>query len=268
MVTIFRPDGYQDWTYFIVYFVLSVVLVGLNSFIRRKRRKLLRNMKNYLLPIIYIVIAYVCFSLLIPGIYHSIYNGINEDATYIIVHIFPVIDMIFFSLIVLITYLSDPHTVKFIKMLHFLNTGYAVGHVTLFSPEDVEFYYLCVYFVIRNFSFNWIVQKVQRYVIIPAPVPGWIMIYLVSLAINFIPFTGLGRLVISKSFYSQILQLTLPIQSYRLPQDYFAYYSNNLPSMSTFNPSLNTNIQISSVFIIWVLLSITQKYHISKIEGK
>lgn len=128
-----------------------------------------------------------------------------------------------------------------------------------------------MYFVIRNFVFNWVVKNVQKYVIVPVPVPGWIMIYLVSLATNFIPFTGLGKLVVSRSFYSQILQLTLPIQSYKLPIDYFVYYNNNLSSttMTTFNPSLNTNIQISSVFIIWVLMSVTQKYHVSsKVEWK
>lgn len=150
-------------------------------------------------------------------------------------------------------------------MLHFLNTGYAIGHVILFSPDDVEFYYLSVYFVIRNIVLNWVVQKAQKYVVVPVPLPGWIIVYLVSLATNFIPLVGLGRLVVSKSFYSQILQLTLPIQSYKLPKDYFVYYANKLPSISTFNPSLQTNIQISSVFIIWVLTSITQKYHISKI---
>lgn len=153
-------------------------------------------------------------------------------------------------------------------MIYFLNTGYAIGHVILFSPEDVEFYYVCVYFVIRNVSFNWIVQKVQKFVIVPGPLPGWMAVYLLSLGVNFIPFTGVGRLVVSKSFYSQILQLTLPIQSYKPPNDYYAYYANQLPSISTFNSSLQTNIQISSVFIIWVLISITQKYHISKIEWK
>ena len=107
-------------------------MIILNGFDRNK--KLLKNLKNYLLPIFYIVFVYACFTMLIPGIYHSIYNGINEDAAYVIVHIFPVIDMIFFSLIVLITYFCDHHAIKFIKMLHFLNTGYAVGHVILFSP--------------------------------------------------------------------------------------------------------------------------------------
>ena len=75
MTTIFRPEGYQDWIYFVVYFVLSIVLVGINDYGKRKR--LLRNMKNYLLPICYIAFAYASFMLLIPGIYHSIYNGLN-----------------------------------------------------------------------------------------------------------------------------------------------------------------------------------------------
>lgn len=148
-----------------------------------------------------------------------------------IVHVFPLVDFIFYTMIIAISYICDSHTLKFIKMFQFLNVGYAVGHVILFSPDDVEFYYLVTYFVIRNISFNWILQRVQKYVIIPCPQPGWIMIYLVSLCINFIPFIGFGKLVISKSFYSQILQLTLPIQSYMPPQDFYAYYSSNLPSI-------------------------------------
>jgi hypothetical protein len=70
--------------------------------------------------------------------------------------------------------------------------------------------------MLRNLSFNWIIQKVQKYVIIPGPIPGWIMIFLVSLCINFLPWIGFGKLVVSSSFYSQFLQLTLPIQSYIL----------------------------------------------------
>lgn len=75
MTTIFRPEGYQDWIYFVVYFVLSVVLVGINGYGKRKR--LFKNIKNYLLPICYIAFAYASFTLLIPGIYNSIYNGLN-----------------------------------------------------------------------------------------------------------------------------------------------------------------------------------------------
>ena len=249
-----------------MYVVLSVVLIGINGL--KSKRKIYRNLKNFLLPIGYIVWAYVCFSLLIPGIYGAIYKGIGQDAPFIIVHIFPVIDIIFYSLIIVITYYCDPHAIKFIKMLQFLNAGYAIGHVILFSPGDVEFYYLVTYFVIRNFSFNWIVQRVQKYVINPCPLPGWIMVYLVSLCLNFIPFTGVGRLVVSKSFYSQILQLTLPIQSYIPPSSYYAYELSRLPQIQTFNTELNSNIQIVSVFIIWILLTITQKYHISKVEFK
>jgi hypothetical protein len=221
MATVFRPEGYQDWIYFIIYLFWSFVLVIVNGI--QNKKKMYRNIINFLLPMLYIVIAYACFTILIPGIYYSIYLGIGNDAPYIIVHIFPIIDLIFYSLIILITYYSEHRTIKFVKMLYFLNTGYAIGHVILFSPEDVEFYYLVVYFVIRNFVFNWILQKVQKYVINPVSLPGWIIIYLVSLCINFVPFTGLGKLVVSISFYSQLLQLTLPIQSYALPQDYFAY---------------------------------------------
>ena len=227
MATIFRPEGYHDWIFFVIYVALSLILVVVNGL--KAKRKLVKKIRNFLLPILYIVLAYVSFSLLVPGIYGAIYKRLGEDAAYIIVYIFPVIDMIFYSLIILASYLSEPHLVKFIKMFHFLNTGYAVGHVVLFSPEDVEFYFLVGYFVVRNLSFNWIHQRIQKYVIVPCSQPGWIIAYLVSLCINFIPFVGFGKLVVSRSFYSQMLQLTLPIQSYMLPRDYYAYETSSMP---------------------------------------
>lgn len=183
---------------------------------------------NFLLPILYIIFAYSCFSVLIPGIYRSIYLSLGSDAPYMIVYVFSAVDFIFYFLIMTLTYYTDKCTIKFVKIFYFLNTGYAVGHAILFSPEDVEFYYLVTYLVIRNLIFNWVLQRVQKYVINPIALPGWIMIYLVSLRINFIPIIGFGKLVISLNFYSQMLQLTLPIQSYKSPEDYFTYYASNL----------------------------------------
>lgn len=165
-------------------------------------------------------------------------------------------------------YLCSPHTLSFIKMFHFLNIGYAVGHVILFSPEDVEFYFIIGYLVVRNLAFNWIHQRVQKYVIVPIGLPGWLMVYLVSLCINFVPFIGFSKLVISRSYYTQMLQLSLPILSYTLPNDYYAFNPASFPEYSTFNPGLKSNIPIGSIFIVWVLTTFTQKYHISKIDVK
>lgn len=53
-----------------------MMLVVANGFVG-KRKRIVKNIKNYLLPIAYIVFAYACYTMLIPGIYHSIYNGIK-----------------------------------------------------------------------------------------------------------------------------------------------------------------------------------------------
>ena len=111
---------------------LSIILIVANGL--HSRPKLLTSIKNYFLPILYITLTYICFSLLIPGLYHTIYYYLAEDASYIITYVFPLIDLIFYSLIIMITYLCSRHTLAFIKMLYFLNIGYAVGHVILFSP--------------------------------------------------------------------------------------------------------------------------------------
>lgn len=75
MVTIFRPEGYQDWIFFAIYLVLSIVLIVANKL--RAKTKLLKSLKNFILPIIYIVMVYVSFSLLIPGIYGAIYSSLK-----------------------------------------------------------------------------------------------------------------------------------------------------------------------------------------------
>lgn len=80
MVTIFKPEDYQDWVFFIIYFVLSLILVIANSLMTKNKNKpkiITQTLKDYLLPICYIVLAYACYSILIPGIYHAIYNGIE-----------------------------------------------------------------------------------------------------------------------------------------------------------------------------------------------
>jgi len=133
MATIFRPEAYQDWIFFIVYFVLSIVLIVVNEF--KKKKKIIQNFINYLLPVTYIILAYLSFILFIPALYGTMYKGLGNDAAYLIVYVFPLIDMIFYAMIIIITYVCDSKAVSFIKMLYFLNTGYAVGHLLLYSPD-------------------------------------------------------------------------------------------------------------------------------------
>jgi hypothetical protein len=200
MATAFQPQGFTDWEFFLIYAALSIVLITLNYF--GKRNKLYENLKSYILIVGYIALIYVSFIYFIPAIYSAMYKNLGSDAPYLIVHIFPLIDGLFFGLIILITYWSKPHVGKFIKMFHFLNIGYIVGHLILFSPDEIEFWFLVIYFMMRNFITNWILKKLQKFVIVPSPQPGWLILYLFSLSTNFIPLIGLGKLVVSKSFYS------------------------------------------------------------------
>lgn len=75
MSTVFQPESYQDWIFFIIYFVLSIFLIGINGF--QKRKRLFKNLINYLLPIIYIIFAYVSFIFFVPALYGTIFKGLG-----------------------------------------------------------------------------------------------------------------------------------------------------------------------------------------------
>ena len=103
MTTVFQPQGYPDWIFFLIYFILSIILIGINDL--RNRKKLLSNLTNFFLPTLYIVLAYASFTLFIPALYGAMYKGVGSDAPSIIVHVFPFIDLICYSLIILMTYI-------------------------------------------------------------------------------------------------------------------------------------------------------------------
>jgi hypothetical protein len=133
MTTVYRQQTYYEWIFYVVYVGLSVGLIIVNGINHYSR--LCNMLFNYFLPIFYFTFAYASYCYLIPGIYGAIYKSLLDDAPLVIAHWFPFIDIFFYLLIIVMTAYCNKKTGKFIKMFHFLNTGYAVGHILLFSPD-------------------------------------------------------------------------------------------------------------------------------------
>lgn len=118
---------------------------------------------NAFWPLSYIAVAYACYSILIPALYETFYSRIQDQtAVFIQVYIFPLIDLIGYSLLIMITILCTHRARKFIEIIYFLNSGYAVGNILLTGYTEVEFYYLIGYFIFRNIVSNWIFQNLQK----------------------------------------------------------------------------------------------------------
>jgi len=92
--------------------------------------------------------------------------------------------------------------------------------------------------------------------------PGWGLLYFLSYGLNYIPIIGIGKLVISKSFFSQMLIFAFPILNYQIQSD---YYISTTPYPTSASDQINTsysgNMYWGAALIIWSCLIFTQKYH-------
>lgn len=102
----------------------------------------------------------------------------------------------------------------------------------------------------------------ENVVKLPPILAGWGLVYYFSYALMFIPFAGIGNLIIGTGYYSIILVNT-PTILYNIPSSLYA--------SDTFTPTSNlTDYQLNAEFkgdifkiaavIIWVATTFSQKY--------
>lgn len=87
-------------------------------------------------------------------------------------------------------------------MVHYQLVGYGVGMILIINYTEVEFYYILGYFIFRNVFFNWVVWKFDKVVNNPAALPGWGLIYYASFLLNYVPVIGIGKIVVSNSYFT------------------------------------------------------------------
>ena len=116
--------------------------------------------------------------------------------------------------------------------------------------------------IFRNFFTNRVMWDWEKIVNNPACLSGWPLYYYLSYLLNTSFVIGLGRLVISKSFFTQNLAMVPPIlysiqsslytHSSAVPADDIGAYS--------YNYSLQGQIYWVSGIVIWVASTLSQKY--------
>ena len=70
---------------------------------------------------------YSCYTILLPGLYNVYVTNIPEIAGYLQIYLFPIFDLIFYSILLTGNHKVSPNAKAFAGSLHFLQLGYFVG---------------------------------------------------------------------------------------------------------------------------------------------
>lgn len=89
-------------------------------------------LNNAFWPLSYIAVFYALYSILIPALYNVFYKNLaNQTAVFVQVYIFPLIDLLSYVLLIGVTIMCTHRAKKFIEIIYFLNSGYALGNILL-----------------------------------------------------------------------------------------------------------------------------------------
>lgn len=101
-------------------------------------------------------------------------------------------------------------------------------------------------------------RKWERVVCNPPALPGWGIVYYLSYFFNYLPVIGVGKIVVSRGYYSQMFSKAATIL-YGASNPLYpstGYTSNS----SALNSSLSGNIFWMAALIIWIATTFTQQY--------
>lgn len=164
-------------------------------------------------------------------LYYVYSQNLSQQASvFLIFYAYPFIDLIMYALILVMGNYVSHHVRTFYSQIHYLLIGYEVGFILLVGYTEVEFYYLCSYLIFRNIFSNWVMWRWENVLKLPPVLPGWGLVYYFSYALMFIPFAGIGNIIIGTGYYSLIL-INTPTVLYNIPSSLY-------PS-DVFSPSAN-----------------------------
>ena len=135
---------------------------------------------------------------------------------------YPLIDLVMYALILFMGSLTSKEVRTFYSQIHNLLIGYEVGFILLVGYMEVEFYYLISYLIFRNIFANWVMWNWDHLVKLPPLLPGWALAYYFSYALMFLPFSGVGNIIIGTGYYSIILSNTDTLL-YNIPSSLYPY---------------------------------------------
>ena len=271
IVSVFALTGdgwtwnYTDWMFFCFYTLLGLAVVGLGNKDNNAKPAVLST----LFVLLFLALMYACYTILLPGLYWVYVQNVPNASSYLQIYLFPLFDLLLYSVLLGSHARLQEKAKSFSSMLHFLQLGYFVGMNLLVGVTEVEFYYLTAYLIFRNFFVNRVMWDWQPIVNNPACLPGWPLYYYLSYYFNSSFVIGLGRLVISKSFFTQNLAMVVPIL-YPIQSSLYTHNTSTPAddiTAANFNSSLQGQIYWVSAIVIWAASTLSQKYSRAKPTG-
>jgi hypothetical protein len=199
LLTIFVYNYYQEYMFFAFSAVLGIAVSMINN-----RDKLLSAFAAGLIPPLLIAFLYACYTYFIPALYMVFVENVNNGYQYLMIYGYPVIDLLLYTILLLCNAKGPVSAKPMLSFVQFMLLGYFCGIAMQASITEVEFYYLCAYMLFRNFFTNWVMYKWEDIVNNPSCLPGWAIVYYLSYAFSFLPIIGLGPLVVSQFFKSNV----------------------------------------------------------------
>ena len=232
------------------------MLLSIALFCRQEKQPFRVTLGNSFAPYFSYSLLIAVYWLAMPQLFKVLVNNINGIyGTLIFFYLFPVID----TLLVLFNWLMQgmvsPRMKLFVSTAsNWLLQGYRLGIICRLSFCETDLYYQIFWILFRNLLFNWVANK-SEFNRLNLSMPGWIIAYYLSVLLNYLPVCGVNNLVTS-NYYTSFISLSRP---YIFPSNpYFPTTS----SVSSYNLTFSGNIMWFVPLIVWVVESVTQKYHL------
>lgn len=126
-MTIFGLSFYGDWLFFIFYTVFTIIgtLVNYTGIGRTSYA-----LANSTIPLVLIIFLYCFYTLFLPSFYYVYFkNETAMTAAFLIIYLYPLFDLAFYSLTLFLGTKVEDHLKGFFSMIHFLMIGYGIGMV-------------------------------------------------------------------------------------------------------------------------------------------
>lgn len=226
VLTIFLSSIYNNMMYFGLFSLFTVIASAVGNMQRNRTKE---GLLDSLLPLLCIAVIFTIQVLALPILYYIYSKNLSSEAAiFLTFYGYPFVDLIMYGIVLFMGSYTSREVRTFYSQIHYLLIGYEVGFILLIGYTEVEFYYLISYLVFRNIFSNWVMWKWENVVKLPPVVAGWGLAYYFSYALMFLPFAGVGNLVIGSGYYSMILANTRTL---------LYYIPSSLYPSDTFTPS-------------------------------
>lgn len=135
VLMIFMNTIYNDYIWFGAYVIFTLIVALINNSGLGKCKE---ATKNTLIPLSIIALVFACYSILLPTLYYVYSSNLGTVIyPFLVVYLYPFIDLIFYSLLLGLGTFVEDSVKNFLSVIQFLLLGYGVGITLLVGYTEV-----------------------------------------------------------------------------------------------------------------------------------